>query len=69
MNQALLTEEDLRDWTGYQRRGDIERVLRERAIPIIYGRDGQICTTLEAINRTLLGSQLPSGAATPRSVF
>ena len=49
----LLTEDQLRDWLGYARRADLERVLDSRGIPWLPGRDGRICTTLAAIERGL----------------
>lgn len=57
MNSALLTETDLKEWTGFQRRSDVERLLRKHNIPVIYGRDGQVCTTLDALNKTILGDK------------
>jgi hypothetical protein len=49
----LLTEDQLREWTGYHRRADLERVMRENGIRVLYGRDGRLCTTLSAVEVAL----------------
>ena len=50
---ALLTEADLLAWLGYSQRGRLEDRLRTLGVPIIYGRDGRICTTLGALEAAL----------------
>jgi len=35
MNPNLIPEEDLKAWTGYQRRGDLEEFLRRHGLPEI----------------------------------
>lgn len=59
VNQALIQESDLLAWTGYTRRADVERLLRRYGIPIIHGKNGQICTTLDALNSVILGKEQP----------
>lgn len=49
----LLKTEHLREWCGYSRKADIERWLRENGIAWRRGKDGEICTTLEAVNQSL----------------
>lgn len=53
MNGQLLTETDLKSWTGYERRSDIEALLRKHGVPVIFGRGGQICTTLRALESAI----------------
>ena len=45
MSPDLLTEEHLKAWLGYRRRGDLERALREQGVRIIYGKGGSVNTT------------------------
>lgn len=54
----LVTEAQLMEWLGYQRRADVEEFLRGQGVPILYGRGGRLCTTLEAINKTVLGEEI-----------
>lgn len=49
----LLTQEQISEWCGYSRRSDIERWLDRHNIPWRQGKDGRVCTTLEAVNRSL----------------
>lgn len=53
MNAQLLTEADLKEWLGIERRSALERRLREIGAKIVYGKDGQVCTTVAAINAAL----------------
>lgn len=50
---ALIAEDELLNWLGYTQRGKLEERLRQLGVPIIYGRGGRICTTLEALNAAL----------------
>lgn len=52
----LLKEDDLADWTGHRQRTKLESWLRDRRIPYLYGKGGQIITTMAAINSSLLGN-------------
>lgn len=53
MSSSLLTEAELMQWLNCKRRGDLERYLRKQGIPVLYGVDGTIGTTLEAVNQAL----------------
>jgi hypothetical protein len=56
--QGLLTEEDLKQWTGYGTQGGVLRFLNKNRIPYTTGKDGRVVTTLSAINQSLVkGSQ------------
>ncbi|MCA9422927.1 MAG: hypothetical protein KC592_18050 [Nitrospira sp.] len=52
----LLSIEDLKEWTGYQRTQDVKRWLAERDIKWWNGKDHQPCTTIQAINDKLIDS-------------
>jgi hypothetical protein len=61
--QALITEDDLKAWTEFQRSGDLERFLKENGIPYFHGRGGKLCTTLNLIesskaDRPIAGPEL-----------
>ncbi len=47
----LLTEEELKKWTGYSRRSALIRWLEKEAIDYRLGNKGQIITTLNAIEQ------------------
>jgi hypothetical protein len=53
MSMQLLRQEDLEQWTGYQRRADIERFLRKTGISFTYGKNNKICTTQHAVDSAL----------------
>lgn len=53
MNQHLLKESDLLEWLGIEKRAALEKRLREKGIKIIYGRNGCVCTTLDAVNSAI----------------
>jgi hypothetical protein len=63
MNPALLTEDDLRAWLGYERRADLERALQTARVPVVYGRGGRLCTTLDAVHAGM--GLPPAGTPTP----
>lgn len=48
----LVTFEDLKAATGYQRLSDVEKCLQKAKIPYSYGKDG-IWTTIDAVNAAL----------------
>lgn len=61
MTDPLLTTDDLRRWTGYQRQADVRRWLDEHAVPYLVGRDGPV-TTVSAVEAALgvrPGAELP----------
>jgi len=55
----LLNSEDLSRWCGYTRKADIERWLRENGISWRRGKNGEVCTTLQAVNESLQQSGKP----------
>ena len=50
---ALLTEEQLMEWTGYKRRSKVEEFLRREKIPFSRGKGNKILVTQAAIDRAL----------------
>lgn len=52
---GLLSEADLKEWTGYRQRGALESRLRELKIPYAHGAGGKIITTLDAVTAALAG--------------
>jgi hypothetical protein len=60
MTTALISTEQLKTVTGYDRPGDIERCLRAAGVRFFYGKGGRIITTTDAINAALgIQSQTP----------
>jgi len=55
-NSSLLSEQELMTWLDCRQRADLERRLRQKGIPVIYGRGGKVCTTLQAVNDALTGN-------------
>ena len=53
----LLQEDQLLDWLGYSRRADLIKCLNSYGIRVILGKGGEVCTTLNAIDRVLTGAQ------------
>lgn len=52
---ALLNEDDLRNWTGFEQRKKLEDFLRANKISYTYGKGNKIVTTQGAIDRALIG--------------
>lgn len=52
---ALLNEDDLKSWTGFEQRKKLEAFLRQNKISYTYGKGNKIVTTQGAIDRALLG--------------
>lgn len=48
-----LSEKELLAWTGYSRPADLERFLRNHNIAWLPGKGGQICTTMQSIQRIM----------------
>lgn len=48
--KALVTQEDLSQWLGFERKSDIEQWLRSRGIWYDHGKAGRVVTTEAAIN-------------------
>jgi Domain of unknown function (DUF4224) len=54
---ALLTEDDLKTWTGFEQRKKIEEWLRENKICYTYGKGNKLITTADAVNSALVGKK------------
>lgn len=52
---ALLNEDDLKNWTGFEQRKKLEDFLRLNKISFTYGKGNRIVTTQGAIDRALNG--------------
>ncbi|TQV85230.1 hypothetical protein FKG94_03300 [Exilibacterium tricleocarpae] len=50
---ALVNEDELKSWLGFDRRSAIENWLDKHKIPFHYGKGNQICTTQRAIDASL----------------
>ena len=50
---AIINSEQLQKATGYDRPGDIERCLKKNGVRVLYGRNGVVFTTTDAINAAL----------------
>lgn len=57
----IVTQEELKDATGYDRPGDIEKCLRKNGVRFLYGKRG-IYTTIDALNAAM---GIPTGNQTP----
>lgn len=55
---GLITETDLKDWLGIQRRTALEKRLQELRIPYVYGAKNIVCTTQTAIDSAITGVEL-----------
>lgn len=64
---SLLTEDDLKQWTGYKHRSKIEAFLRREKIPYTYGKGAKILVTQDAINGVLGNQQ--SAKQQPQDAF
>ena len=49
MSTATIGYEELKERTGYQRRGDVERCLKDQGIRFFIGRAG-VWTTVDLVN-------------------
>ncbi len=54
---ALLTEDELKAWTGYEQRQKLESWLRENKIKFTYGKGNKLITTADAVNQALIGTK------------
>lgn len=50
---GTLSFEILKEITGYERPGDVERCLREQGIVFLRGKGGKPFTTLAALNQAI----------------
>jgi hypothetical protein len=53
MSPILIDSEQLQKATGYERASDLEKCLKKNGIRVLYGKNGQPFTTLDAINAAL----------------
>ena len=49
----LVTHDELKAATGFDNNAALEKCLRSQKIPVLYGKDGHVFTTLDAINNAL----------------
>lgn len=49
----LVTHEELKAATGFDNNAAIEKCLRSQKVPVLYGKNGHVFTTLDAINNAL----------------
>lgn len=50
-NQNIVTEDDLKALSGYETRGTLKRFLEAHGIWYTEGKNGQLGTTINAIDR------------------
>jgi hypothetical protein len=53
VSPILIDSEQLKKATGYERPGDLEKCLKNNGVRVLYGKNGQPFTTLDAINAAL----------------
>lgn len=53
---ALLSEDELKKWSGHEQRQKLEAFLRDNKISYTYGRGNKLITTADAVNRALGGT-------------
>ncbi len=49
---TIVTPEELKKATGYERQSDIEKCLRKNGVRFLYGKKG-IYTTIDALNAAM----------------
>lgn len=54
---ALLTEDELKAWTGIGQRQKLESWLRENKIKFTYGKGNKLLSTTDAVNHALIGTK------------
>jgi len=64
MIDTLLQQDDLARYSGYERRLDIIKWLKQNHIPFHLGKGGEPCTTLAALNHSLIGTARQGEAVT-----
>lgn len=50
---AIVTFTELQSLTGYSRVGDVEKCLRKNGIRFLYGRNGIVYTTINALDSSM----------------
>ena len=53
MSKILIDSEQLQKAIRYERLGDFEKCLKKNDVRVLYGKNGQPFTTLDAINAAL----------------
>lgn len=49
----LINEEQLKEWSGYKRRSDLQGFLNKNKIEYHLGCGNRICTTMSALEKSL----------------
>lgn len=57
LNTQLLTQDQLLEWSGYNRQADLERFLRRNNINYTYGKQHKVCTTQAAIDAVMVSAK------------
>lgn len=55
---GIIRQEELMEATGYERRADLERCLRDQGITLFYGKGGKIWTTSEILAQVADGGRI-----------
>lgn len=50
---AIVNPEQLQKATGYERPCDVEKCLKKNGVRVLYGKNGAVFTTIDAINAAL----------------
>ena len=50
---SIVTSKDLQEATGYERPCDVEKCMKKNGVAILYGKNGTVFTTIDAINAAL----------------
>jgi len=53
MMTTIVNSEQLQKATGYDRLRDIEKCLKKNGVRVLYGKNGAIFTTIDALNAAL----------------
>ncbi len=53
MMTTIVNSEQLQKATGYDRLSDIEKCLKKNGVRVLYGKNGAIFTTIDALNAAL----------------
>lgn len=50
---AIVSFEQLQEATGYSQCSTVEKCLRKNGVPFLYGNNGKIFTTVDALNAAI----------------
>ncbi len=64
-HQQIIDQEQLAALTGYERAGDIERVLRAQGVIPFYGRRGRLWITVSQLEAARGIAQVPANEEAP----